>query len=772
MGLWRRIYALILLSFGAALGLPGFYLAWLGGSPYYALGGTIVILAAWWMLRGKERAGEIAYLVFLAATVIWSIWEAGLYGWALLPRLGLPLLLGIPLLLASAARARGPIGATSMAAAILLTAQIASDAPVTAQERALISDGAGTGNWADYGSNKAGQRFSPAAEINTGNVRRLEIAWTTRIGMESAGGTGTFQATPVAVNGRLYICGSRNDVIALDGDTGRQLWRWNSNADTTGVEHLVCRGVAHYRVPGGQGPCAERIYTATVDARLVALDALTGKLCPGFGDGGAVDLWQGLGKVEKGYYFVTSPPAVVRGRLVLGGWVTDNQYVGEPSGVIRAFDATTGKLSWAWDLARPKGSALAEGEVYTRGTPNSWAPISGDERLGLVYLPTGNATPDYFGGHRSPESERYASSVVALDAQTGVLRWSFQTTHHDIWDYDVASQPTLVDVPGVNGTVPALLVPTKRGELFLLDRRSGAAISPVMEKSVPTDTVPGDWASPTQPFSTGMPSFAGPQLTEARMWGLSPLDQLYCRIAFRKSRYSGPLTPVGLKWTIVYPGYIGGMNWGGASVDPQRLIAVATANRLAMRNRLLTRAQATELGLARAMPGQPPQYAGNAQEGTPYASQVAFFFSPLGIPCHQPPFGVIGAIDLKTRSLLWEKPLGTAEGSGPLGLRSMLPFTIGTPLVGGSITTGGGLIFVAATQDGHFRALDVRAGRELWKTRLPAGGQATPMTFRSPQTGRQYVVLCAGGNKNFETNPGDYVIAYSLPARHISKPAS
>jgi quinoprotein glucose dehydrogenase len=771
-GPFLRVYAFILLGFAAALALPGLYLVWLGGSPYYALAGAVVALAAACLLRGAARAGKLIYLAFLAATIAWAIWEAGLYGWALLPRLNLPLLFGLPLLLSGPRVHRRLTRPAIAAMALLVAAHMTSDAPLGARERAIGSSPPNGGDWAHYGATQAGERFSALDEVNVGNADRLEAKWTARIGMASAGGTGTFEATPLAVDGRLFICGSRNDVIALDGDTGRQLWRWNSRADTTGVEHQVCRGVAYYRTPDAKGPCAERIYTATIDARLVALDALTGQPCAAFGRAGSVDLWVGFGKVEKGYYFVTSPPAVVRGKLVLGGWVTDNQYVGEPSGVIRAFDAVTGKLSWAWDLGRVDGDVSRDGETYARGTPNSWAPMSADEALGLVYVPTGNATPDYVGAHRSPQSEKYASSVVALDATSGKPRWSFQTTHHDIWDYDVASQPTLIDIPASDGVVPALLLPTKRGELFLLDRRTGASLSTVAEQPVPADTAPGEWASPTQPFSTGMPSFAGPPLTEERMWGISAFDQLYCRIAFRQSRYRGPMTPLGLQWTIVYPGYIGGMNWGGVSVNPQRLIAVATATRLAMRNRLLTRAEVVRLGLSAAKPGQPPQYAGNAQEGAAYGSQISFFFSPLGIPCQQPPFGVIGAVDLQSRTLLWEKPLGTAEASGPLGLRSMLPLTIGTPLVGGSITTAGGLILVAATQDGKLRALDMTSGRELWSTVLPAGGQATPMTFRSPRSGRQFIVICAGGNKNFATPAGDYVIAYGLPETAAKQPAS
>jgi quinoprotein glucose dehydrogenase len=768
-----RLLASILLLIGLALAIPGVELLRLGGSAYYVVAG-ILSFASGILLWQRSKAGAWLYALLLAGTIGWALWEVGLDGWALLPRIAGPIALGLWLIAPWSRRALGfavsdragrraaaivAIAVIGFAGAMLWLARAPGNAALSSATARAVAD------WPHYGNDAGGSRFSPLTQIDPANVGGLEPAWTYHIGAPPPGAPSSFEATPLAVNGRLYLCSGYNDVVALDGETGRQLWRFTAHVDRAGVFAGSCRGVSYYKVPGAQGPCAERIYTATVDARLIALDALSGRPCPSFGKNGVVSLLQGMGDVWHGYYFVTSPPQVVRGKLVLGGWVTDGQSIGEPAGVIRAFDAVTGAFAWAFDPGKPDDHGMPPaGQQFTRGTPNSWAPMSADEQLGLVYVPTGNATPDYFGGERTANDDRFSSAVIALDAESGAARWVFQTTHHDLWDYDVPAQPTLVDLPG---GVKALIQPTKRGEIFLLDRRTGKPIAAVTEKPVPQKGVPGERLSPTQPFSTGLPSFAGPQLTEATMWGITPFDQLWCRIAFRKARYDGPLTPVVTdRPTIEYPGYLGGIDWGGVSVDADRGVMLVNSDRVANYDRLLLRAEADRRGLKPMHEGHMGDVGGPAaQAGTPYAADIRPFLSPIGVPCQQPPYGMLSAVDLKSGRMVWTQRLGSAADSGPIGLASHLPIPMGVPNIGGSVTTRGGIFFVAATQDRYLRAFDTRTGRELWRGRLPAGGQATPMTFGSPASGRQFVVVAAGGHGGLGTKGGDALVAYALPRR-------
>ena len=496
--------------------------------------------------------------------------------------------------------------------------------------------------------------------------------------------------------------------------------------------------------------CRAHIHGATIDARLIAVDANDGAPCADFGTNGQVSLLTGMGDVPSAYYYVTSAPTVVRGKLVMGGWVADNQYWGEPSGVIRAFDGVTGQLAWAWDMGRPDDRGEPpEGESYTRSTPNSWGPMSADDELGMVYLPTGNPTPDYYGIFRRPFDEKYGSSVVALDAETGEARWSFQVVHHDIWDYDNASQPTLVDYPTPEGMVPALIQPTKRGEVFVLNRITGELIMPVEERAVPTEGgIPDEKIAPTQPFSVGMPSFRGADLVEGDMWGITPLDQLWCRVKFREACYEGPLTLTGPTPAIQYPGYSGGMNWGSAAVDVSRNIAVFNTSYIPTYPRIITREKANELGLKRiseADSGNRCIGMNDPQENTPYAIMPGFFMSPLYVPCTSPPYARLSAVDLPSGKLLWSQPFGTARNAGPLGMRSHLPFTIG------------------ASQDGYLRAYETATGKEIWRYELPGGGQATPMTYISQESGRQFLVISAGGNKSMPGSSGDYILGFALP---------
>ena len=769
-------FIVILFLAGLSLLWLGIRLALLGGSPWYGVSGFIMTVTAFLGWRRSSLSIPL-YWAFLVANLGWALWEVGLDGWALAPRLAMPVVIGLymltPFYRHHVGLARPLPGGRVLWPGLLLViagavggAFLADRSPSAASAQWGAGPASPTdGEWLAYGNDRGGSRYSPLAQITPANVGNLGRAWTYHTGKLTNGKQGTaFQANPLKVGNRLFLCAGNNDVIALDPETGRQLWRHQPRTDLAGVYGLVCRGVTYYRVPQAHGPCAERIYTATLDARLIALDAATGRACPSFGQRGQVDLKAGLGTVEKGYYFVTSPPALVRGRLVLGGWVMDGQKIREPSGVIRAFDAVSGKFSWAFDIGRPNEHGLPPDGVFTRGTPNSWAPMSSDDRLGLVYVPTGNATPDYFGGHRTANDDRYSSAVLALDAESGSVRWSFQTTHHDLWDYDVPAQPTLVDLPG---GVRGLLQPTKRGEIFFLDRATGKPLLPVEERPVPQGAVPGERLSRTQPYSVAMPSFGGPRPTEKGMWGLTPIDQAMCRIRFRQARFDGDMTPLSTEHpTLTWPGYLGGIDWGGVSVDPRRGLMIVNNNQVANYNRLIPRAVADRQGIKPMNADHMSDVGGPvAQQGVPYAAHIAPFLSPLAIPCQQPPYGRINAVDLKTGKLVWSRLFGTSRDSGPLALPTFVPIPMGVPNIGGSVATASGLIFIGATQEHMFRAYETTTGRLLWKARLPAGGNASPTTYWSNASGRQFVVIAAGGHGAMLSGSGDALIAYALPKR-------
>jgi membrane-bound PQQ-dependent dehydrogenase (glucose/quinate/shikimate family) len=748
------IIALVLLG-------GGIKLAVLGGSLYYVVAGIVVAGSAYFVARGDSR-GRCLYLALLIGTAVWAFIEVGASdGWGLQARLFAPAVLGLWVFWPWF-RQYPPVFAAIVVVGLggLVWLYVFADAV----EKPSASAGtfeSGRGDWLNYGNDVGGTRYSPVAKITPDNVGQLKEAW--RVETSAPLNVLGFEATPLFVEDTLYICTPTSTVIAYDPDTGARRWTFDPKPDVP--QAAACRGVAYYAVPNATGPCAERIIFATVDGRLMAVDRHDGTPCRDFGDNGAVDLKKGLGPFIKGFWRVSSAPAIVRGKVVFGGWVADNQELGEPSGVIRAYDAVTGKFAWAWDMDNPdRHTEPPEGETYSKGTPNSWGPLSGDDTLGLVYLPIGNATPDYWGGLRSPASEKYASSVVALDVETGALRWSYQTVHHDLWDYDVCSQPTLVDLPIDGETVPALIQPTKRGEVFLLDRRDGKLLAKVEERPVPQGAAQGDFLSPTQPFSTEMPSFDRTLWSEKTMWGMTPLDQLWCRVKFREARYDGPFTPPGPHPTMTFPSYQGGSDWGSVAVDPERRLMVVNWSRIANYTQLIPRAVADAMGVhvnkdgALHSLGLP-----EPQEGTPFALTTKAFLSPLMVPCTEPPFGKITVVNLDKRQTVWERPLGTTRDNGPFGLASHIPLPMGVPNTGGAVTTKSGLIFIAAAQENAIRAFDIRDGRKLWEARLPAGGQATPMTFVSPKTGKQYVVIAAGGNYAIGTKMGDYIVAYALP---------
>ncbi len=757
----RRFLSLVLAAIGLVLMAGGLKLALLGGSLYYLAAGITVAATAWLAFKGDRRDCSL-YALMLGATLLWALWEGGLDIWRLQSRLLAPLVLGIWVCWPWLRRYRRSfLGVLALSLAAfggwIWQANRIESSPLLA-----VQGDDGSGEWPHYGNVLGGTRFSPLTQINLDNVAKLAPAWTYRTGVLTGAGLG-FQATPLMVNDTVYLCTPNNIVIALDPESGERRWQFDPKVSIPPAG--ACRGVAYHAPAGAAGPCARRVLTTTVDARLMAIDADSGQPCANFGVNGAVDLKKGLGEVISGYYYVTSAPTIVRGKVVVGGWVTDGQFVGEPSGVIRAFDAVTGKFAWAWDMDRPnEHGEPGPGESYSRGTANSWGTMSGDEELGMVYLPTGNSTPDYWGAHRSKGTEQYGSSVVALDIETGQPRWSFQIVHHDVWDYDISPQPTLIDMPIGGKMVPALLQTSKSGQLYMLDRRTGQPLTKVEERPVPQGPAKGDWLSPTQPFSPELPAFDNRVLDPQSMWGLTPLDQLWCRIKFSEARYEGMFTPPGYpRPTITYPSYLGGVNWGGISVDPERKLAIVNWSRMANYTSMVTREESDRRGYKRSMNGGAHVGEPVAQEGTPFALLTGPFLSPLSIPCTEPPFGKIGVVDLKTGKMKWQRTFGTSADSGPFQTRSRLPLPMGVPNTGGAVTTKSGLTFIAATQERALRAFDVNTGKLVWRVPLPVGGHATPMSYISKKSGRQFIVIAAGGNAPLSSGIGDYVMAYALP---------
>lgn len=783
-GRFVSLYAIVLVLTGAALLAGGALLVSLGGSWYYAAAGALLFVSGV-LIHRRRFAGIGLFALGFAGTVAWAYWEVGARFWPLVPRLSPWIVLGVvAALIAPSLRKR--VKAASWGIAIALVAVGVAGFMAMFDEHGVIEatrplaqasvpDAQAQRNerWQYYGRTLDGHRFAPFDQIDKANVGALQVAWTFRTG-DIPGKGAEDQTTPTQIGDGLYVCTPYQKVFALDADTGKERWRFDPKSPDSKVWNR-CRGVAYYdaaafaqahpdaataQAAAAAPACAQRLFLGTTDARLIALDSASGQPCAGFGNGGTVDLKVGMGLVQPFYYMTTSENTVIGNRILVGGWVQDGASVDEPSGVIRAFSADTGELLWAWDPDNPATTLLPPpGESYSRTTPNMWSTPSYDEKLDWAFLPMGGQTPDFWGGHRRPLSDAFGSSVVAIDMKSGKVQWHFQTTHHDLWDYDVPSQPALVDMPDADGKiVPAVVQLTKRGQIFALDRATGKPIAEVVEKPVPTDVVKSDRASPTQPYSVGMPQVGNAPLTEADMWGATFFDQLYCRIEFRRMRYDGEFTLASEDHVnLQFPGNYGGFNWGSAAVDQDNGILYAGSMRMPLWGQYIARAVADD-------PNAPGGHDGlHVQAGTPYGYRKGMFMSPLGVPCHAPPYGQLTAVDLKNRTILWQKPMGTvADTVLPFGIKAKLPFAIGMPVMGGPVATASGLVFFAGTYDYWLRAMDGATGKELWKGRLPVGAQATPMTYVSPKTGRQYVVIAAGGARQ-SPDRGDYIIAFALP---------
>ncbi|MFM0616306.1 glucose/quinate/shikimate family membrane-bound PQQ-dependent dehydrogenase [Paraburkholderia nemoris] len=780
---------------GLYLLIGGTWLSAIGGSLYYIVAG-IVMLATSVLLYRRKASALVLYVLLLLCTIIWAVWEAGFDFWALTPRLDVLVVFGVWLLLPFVYRTLNGTGsapgkpvALALGGTLILSSVVlvysnfndpqeingtltTSQAPPTSTAAAVTD-----GDWPAYGRTQHGTRYSPLKQITAENVKNLQVAWTFRTGdMKRSTDPGeiTDEVTPIKVGDMLYFCSPHQILFALDAATGKEKWKFDPGLKTDpSFQHVTCRGVSYHDssavTTGDNGKiaassavpalCMRRVILPVNNGHLFALDAQTGQRCPGFGLNGDLDLQHGQPVTTAGQYEPTSPPVITDKVIIIAGAVTDNYSTREPSGVIRGFDVNTGKLLWAFDPGSKRPNAvLGEGQHYSLNSPNSWAPAVYDAKLDLVYLPMGVTTPDIWGGNRTLEQERFASGLLALNASTGKLAWFYQTVHHDLWDMDLPAQPTLADITDKSGNVvPAVYAPAKTGNIFVLDRRTGTPIVPAPEKPVPQGVAKGDRLSPTQPFSdlTFRPN---KKLTGADMWGATMFDQLVCRVMFHRLRYEGTFTPPSEQGTLVFPGNLGMFEWGGLAVDTDRQIAIANPIALPFVSKLMPRGPgnpieppANDKGGSGTESGVQPQY------GVPFGVTLNAFLSPLGLPCKQPAWGYISAVDLKTNEIVWKKRIGTVRDSSPIPL----PFRMGMPMLGGPMTTAGDVFFIGATADNYIRAFSTNTGEQLWQARLPAGGQATPMSYQV--NGKQYVVIAAGGHGSFGTKLGDYIIAYALP---------
>jgi len=809
-----RIGGLITALLGAAILYYGAQLAIIGGSFFYVIMALGLLISGVQLFRLRQN-GLVFYALTLVVTFIWTLYEVGMDKWQWIPRGALIIFLGLllslpfivrglrdkPVKLWSPGLANGPFilrSVVGLVAAMALVAwfidpiekQGTLQTVAGAKEASIDPSGVPypANDWVAYGGTNLGQRYSSLKDINSDNVGKLKVAWEHHTGDLREGDAVdskeyTFEATPIKVNGLLYFCTPHNIVQALEPETGKLAWSFDPKMQRDNqYQHQTCRGVSYndsseYVVPADTDPvkaeaikaailqCPRRIIASSVDARLYVLNADNGELCTSFGDNGYVDLKAQMPNMERATYQQTSAPLVTADLIILGSAIADNYYENNPSGVIRAYDVRTGDIVWKFDAGKPDETApLASDELYEPNSAVAWTQLSADEKLGLVYVPFGNKSPDQVGVSRSEADQKMVDSLAALDLRTGRLVWNFQTTHHDLWDRDIPSQPVLLNLPHDGQDVPAILVPTKIGNIWVLDRRTGDPIMPVHEMNVSTKTdIPNEKLSPTQPMSAL--SFTPAPLTEADMWGTTPFDQIACRITYRQARYDGnPFTPPQTEGlSLVWPGNIGVFNWGSVAVDPVNGWMIATPQYLPYLYRLYKRPEGEPdkrmFGNAGDAGGESKP--GNENLGGPYAVSISHMRSALGVPCNTPPWGVRVGVNLADGTTAWKYRNGTVAGQKIAGIQFPIPFEMGMLAHGGTLTTAGGIAFTGAALDDIIRGYDMKTGETLWSHKLPAGGQATPMTYRG-KDGKQYVVIAAGGHGSLGTTPGDSVIAYTV----------
>jgi quinoprotein glucose dehydrogenase len=620
-------------------------------------------------------------------------------------------------------------------------------------------------DWPRLGNDLGGSQHSPLDQITTANVKDLAVAWVHRskdvATKDSPQGGTSMEGVPIHANNSLYYCTPFNRVFALDPATGAEKWVFDPHAPGDGGQPLIknerrpsiCRAVAYWEAaePRPNTPCEKRVFKGDGAGNVYAIDADTGKSCADFGAGkghpGYVTHWDFESYGEGQARGMSSPPLVV-GDIVVATQASNDGIANAADGMVRAFDVRSGELKWEFD-------PIPEDKRMITGAANTWSTTSADLERGLVFLPTTSPSTDYFGGHRDFDIPM-STATVAISAETGQPVWHFQTVHHDLFDYDLVGHPLLVNIAKDGRRIDVAIQQTKMGWLYVFDRDTGAPVYPIEERPVPQSTVPGEKSSPTQPIPAGIDAFAGQTIERDKLFGLTPIDKGWCQAEFDKMRYDGMYTPPSMEGSLLFPSALGGGNWGGAAFDRASNTLVIKAENLASRLKFVKK----EGGDADDDVFPQVDYLTRPLRGTPYRVVGEVFLSPLGIPCTPTPWGMLTAIDMGTGKTKWSIPLGTIKR---YGITIPQSWGWGSPNVGGPIVTAGGLIFIGATMDEQFRALDLASGKQLWAADLPAPGMALPMTYMAG--GRQYVVIAAGGSTRVGTDVDDSLIAYALPRK-------
>ena len=788
----NKLTSIVIAIIGIAMLYMGSQLLMVGGTAFYVVMALGLLLTAVTLFRNKKSALTI-YAVLMWIVLVWMIYEVGFDKWQWIPRgdiIGLiGLWLAMPWVVRPLYKAQGgsgrcfhPFLGTTLILMIALVVGMMFYDPLPPEgtittDRKPVQTEQAKEDWTAYGGTTDGLRFSQLNQITKDNVNKLDVAWTYHTGdvrdAEKDASEYTFEATPLKVNNMLYICTPHNEIHALNPETGKAVWKYQPAKDRSYLQqHQTCRGVSYYDSSAGltensaanPAICRKRIFNAANDAQLIALDADTGKLCADFGDHGVVDLHNNMGPVRPHELMQTSAPLVAGDLVIVGGSIIDNGYHSHnPSGVIRAYNAVTGQLVWNFEPANPEQTQpIAADQTYPQDTPLAWATLSADLKNGLVYVPFGNASPDEVGISRDPESntEKFRDALVALDLKTGAFKWRFQSSNHDLWDRDNPSQPSLLDIDYQGKKQPVVILPTKVGNLFVLNRLTGQPVYPVNQVQVSTEgSVQGEKLAATQPVSSL--NFIPDPLDEKAMWGISPFDQMQCRINFHSLRYDGnPWTPPTEEGSLVFPGNIGVFNWGSIAVDPERQILIASPVRLAYTYHLIKRTE--ETAEKRLFTKDNTPYWNENFKGE-YAINIQRLSSDLGLPCIAPPWGRLAGVDLTTGKTTWLRRVGNTKNQNTSFLPGRFPigFPMGMVAHGGPLVTAGDLVFHGATADNFFRAYDINTGELLWETELSAGAQATPASYMGSDN-KQYVVVAAGGHGSLGTTGGDSVIAYRL----------